>query len=177
MSTQNSINSEFSNNADGFSLIGGTTPRTLLLTAGNVALSAGGSNTYTMPSATDTLVGRASVDTLTNKSISAASNTFTFGTSSQANAGTGGGTMYYINLGGVKMLWMQTTASTATTTYTITFPTSFFSTVQSVTAGYAGQSGTTTGAYIVISSISTTGFSYYSGTNPATGSSFMIMGT
>lgn len=77
MSTNNSINSTYANNADGFSLTGGTTPRTLLLTAGNVSLSAGGSNTYTMPAATDTLVGRASTDTLTNKSISGSTNTLT----------------------------------------------------------------------------------------------------
>lgn len=69
MPTNNSSNNSYTNNADGFSLAGGTTPRTLSLTAGNVTLSAGGSNTYTMPSATDTLVGRASTDTLTNKTL------------------------------------------------------------------------------------------------------------
>ncbi len=54
---------------------------------------------------------------------------------SQANAGTAGGTMYYINLGGIKMLWMITAAQNVGTggaTWTVTLPTSFFSTLQYV---------------------------------------------
>lgn len=50
----------------------------------------------------------------------------------QANAGTAGGTMSYINLAGIKLLWCRTGALTAnnntSTTYTFTFPTSFFTT-------------------------------------------------
>ena len=76
MATNNSNNNTYTNNADGFALAGGTTARTLTLTAGNVTLSAGGANTYTMPSATDTLVGRVSTDTLTNKDLSSTTNTF-----------------------------------------------------------------------------------------------------
>jgi len=80
MATNNSNNNQFTNNADGFSLAGGTTARTLSLTAGNVSLSAGGSNTYTMPAATDTLVGRASTDTLTNKTITSTTNSVSYAT-------------------------------------------------------------------------------------------------
>jgi len=80
MATNNSANNSYTNNADGFSLAGGTTPRTLTLTAGNVTLSSGGSNTYTMPSATDTLVGRASTDTLTNKTITSTTNSVSYAT-------------------------------------------------------------------------------------------------
>lgn len=69
MATNNSANNTYTNNADGFSLAGGTTPRTLSLTAGNLSLSAGGSNTYTFPAATGTLVSRDSTDTLTNKTL------------------------------------------------------------------------------------------------------------
>lgn len=71
MATNNSQNSQFANNADGYTLGGGTTSRNLTVTGGNVTLTGAGSNTYTMPSSSDTLVGRASVDTLTNKTIDA----------------------------------------------------------------------------------------------------------
>lgn len=69
MATNNSQNSQFANNADGYTLGGGTTARNLTVTGGNVTLTGAGSNTYTMPSSSDTLVGRASVDTLTNKTL------------------------------------------------------------------------------------------------------------
>jgi len=97
--------------------------------------------------------------------------------SSQANAGTAGGTMYYINLGGIKLLWMTITVASATTTYGVTFPTSFFSSIQSVVQGVAGNGGTTTGQYIVTTGTSSTGFSWYSGTNPSSGTSFFVVGT
>lgn len=53
---------------------------------------------------------------------------------SQANAGTAGGTMYYINLGGIKLLWMvsgNVTGTSSGPTYGVTFPTNFFSSIQS----------------------------------------------
>lgn len=117
MATNNSNNNQFTNNADGFSLAGGTTARTLSLTAGNVSLSAGGSNTYTMPAATDTLVGRASTDTLTNKSISFSTNTLTLPMSGSATN------------------YVSTDESTTSTTYTN------LATTQSVTVtvGSSGQ--------------------------------------
>lgn len=63
-----------------------------------------------------------------------------FNVGSQTNAGTAGGTMYYINMGGIKMLWCQTVniiGGTSPTGYTVTLPTGFFTTVQSgfLTAG------------------------------------------
>lgn len=59
---------------------------------------------------------------------------------SQANAGTAGGTMYYINLGGLKLLFAISDSKNATTAapqYTFTLPVSFFSTIKAVqtTAG------------------------------------------
>lgn len=67
---------------------------------------------------------------------------YTGGVASQANAGSAGGTIYYINLGGLKMAWGNTAAINigggTSLAYVITFPTSFFTTVQSFTASTAG---------------------------------------
>lgn len=51
------------------------------------------------------------------------------------NPGTAGGTFYYINLGGIKLLWGRTDSKSVGTggaTYYVTFPASFFTTIQSV---------------------------------------------
>ena len=69
--TQNAANQDYTNNSDGFTIGGGTTERKLTLTGANITLTGSGSNTYTYPAASDTLVGRASTDTLTNKTINA----------------------------------------------------------------------------------------------------------
>lgn len=69
MATNNSENSQFANNSDGFGLGGGTTARTLTVTGANMTLTGSGTNVFTFPAATDTLVGRASTDTLTNKTL------------------------------------------------------------------------------------------------------------
>lgn len=56
---------------------------------------------------------------------------------SQTNAGSAGGTMYYINLGGIKILWGTTATlsnSAAGPNFGVTFPSGFFSTIQSATA-------------------------------------------
>ena len=55
---------------------------------------------------------------------------------SYTNSGTAGGTFYYINLGGIKLLWGSTSSLNSTTTnagYTINYPSGFFSNVQSIT--------------------------------------------
>ena len=69
MAKNNSSNQDYTNNADGWDLSGGTTRRKLTLTGADVTVTGSGTNVYTMPSATDTLVGRASTDTLTNKTL------------------------------------------------------------------------------------------------------------
>lgn len=83
MATNNSINSGFDNNSDGFDISGGTTPRKLTVTGGDLTLSSGGANTYTFPASTDTLVGRASTDILTNKDLSSSTNVFPAGSQVQ----------------------------------------------------------------------------------------------
>lgn len=76
---QNSSNIDFTKNADGYTLKGGTTKRGLTLTGGDVTITGTGANTFTFPSASDTLVGRTSTDTMSNKTI-----TFAAGTAGQA---------------------------------------------------------------------------------------------
>ena len=71
MVTQNSNNLKVTNNADGYDVSGGTTARKLTVTGADITLTGSGSNTMTFPSASATLVGRATTDTLTNKTIDA----------------------------------------------------------------------------------------------------------
>lgn len=63
----------------------------------------------------------------------------------QANAGTAGGTMYWVNLGGIKILWAigaaQTTGTVALA-WTFTLP-AFFTTIQGI---YGSTAGLTTSA-------------------------------
>lgn len=63
---------------------------------------------------------------------------------SLSNSGTAGGTLYYINLGSIKLLWglsgNQTTGSTPLS-YTFTLPPGFFSTVSMVQATAANPTG------------------------------------
>ena len=57
--------------------------------------------------------------------------------SSQTNAGTAGGTMYYINLGGIKLLWGTTNALanvSGVNSYGLTFPSGFFSSTPKILA-------------------------------------------
>lgn len=55
MPNNNASNQRFTNSADGFSLGGGVTPRTLTLSAGDVAIAGAGSAVITFPSTTSTL--------------------------------------------------------------------------------------------------------------------------
>lgn len=80
---------------------------------------------------------------------------------SQANAGTAGGTMYYINLGGTRILWGVSAANsltnTSSATYTWTLPTSFFSTIQvAFPVNYVPGSATNAAINTVLSTATTT---------------------
>ena len=72
--------------------------------------------------------------------------------------------MYYINLGGIKLLWGTTAnqtiggASPASASVGITFPSSFFTTVQSATATPGPTSGTQY-AFLSTNSISASAWS------------------
>lgn len=95
----------------------------------------------------------------------------------QANAGTAGGNMWWINLGGIKLLWGKTAnglAAGASNTYGVTLPT-FFTTVQSgfcSVGGFGGDFGakagfttsqptTTTADIALISAGGDTAYAFY----------------
>lgn len=69
MAKNNAVNLDITNESDGVTLQGGVVARFLKWLGANITITGSGSNTYTFPSATDTLVGRTSTDTLTNKTL------------------------------------------------------------------------------------------------------------
>lgn len=69
MATKNAINLSATVNADGFEVSGGTTPRKITLTGGDVTLTGSGSQTYTMPASTSTLASLTLAETFTNKRV------------------------------------------------------------------------------------------------------------
>jgi len=71
MAKNSSVNLDITNNADGYDITGGTTPRKITVTGADMTFTGAGTETYTFPASTDTLVGRASTDTLTNKTFDA----------------------------------------------------------------------------------------------------------
>lgn len=52
---RNTGNQDYTNNADGFDITGGTTKRKLTATGADITLTGSGTNTYTFPAATSTL--------------------------------------------------------------------------------------------------------------------------
>lgn len=118
-----------------------------------------------------------------------ATNMLSAGLQTYTNGGTSGGTGYFINLGGVKFCWGITgtisVGGGSSNSYTIAWPTSFFSSIQSCTitptGGTAGANqfvGVVTNGAPIIGSvsfyfISTTGGNQ-SGTNQA---SWFVIGT
>jgi hypothetical protein len=72
MAKNNPADQDFTNNADGFTLGGGTTERTVTITGGNVTITGGGGVTITYPSSTGTLATLANAETFTNKTLTGA---------------------------------------------------------------------------------------------------------
>lgn len=65
------------------------------------------------------------------------------GVSAYTNSSSDGGTFYYVNLGGIKILWGMTPTiaiNAVVRRITINFPSGFFTNVLSVTAGMATES-------------------------------------
>lgn len=104
-----------------------------------------------------------------------------------ANAGDAGGTLYYVDLGGIKMCW-GTTASIAVSgaspgasgTKNITLPAGFFSTLQSVTLTTGPATNT---QYILPTNISQSTATLqvqivqFNGSNGAAVINFLVIGT
>ena len=101
---------------------------------------------------------------------------------SQANAGTAGGTMYYINLGGLKFLWLITgnvTGGTGGNPFTVTFPTSFFSAIQHAVGGLV-SADTTPNQDVYLTNLLATGLTVNIYANAGTGNelaSLLVIGT
>ena len=96
--------------------------------------------------------------------------------SSQTNSGTAGGTMKYVNLGGVKILTLNVSVATQNT-YTVIYPTGLFSSTPSIALGPTGSAGTTNGMYIVLGTADANGFSFYSGFNAQAPTNLIVIGT
>lgn len=99
----------------------------------------------------------------------------------QANTGNAGGTMWYINLGGIRLCWgvtLNNTAGAAPSTFHVTPPTSFFTTTQVALA--VAQPGGDARSQVSVVSLSTTDLPlfYYNsaGTFSAT-AHWLIIGT
>lgn len=65
MANQNSANQDYQNNADGAQLGGGVIKRILKWLGADITITGSGTANITLPSQDDTLVGRASTDTIT----------------------------------------------------------------------------------------------------------------
>jgi hypothetical protein len=81
MAKQSSVNLDITNNADGFTMAGGTTPRSLGVSGGDVLLVGSGSATLTFPTTSTTIAGLGVAQTFTaqqqfSAGISASGSTF-----------------------------------------------------------------------------------------------------
>lgn len=118
MAKRNAVNLDITNNADGFDISGGTTSRKLTLANGDVSIAGSGSAVLTFPSTTETIVGRATTDTLTNKTLTSpllqgtidgwtsANESWTYASASTITVPSGATSKYQV---GDKIKWTQTT--------------------------------------------------------------------
>jgi hypothetical protein len=141
----------------------------------------GGSNTtgHQVPNAADAFLALTSQSTGKVDFAALLNTIFSGQVQSQANAGSAGGTIYYVNLGGIKLAWGVSnsglTMSTTGVTYGFTLPTSFFSSVQaalvSAVPGVDGRVNSNIGAASA-SAVSANLWNPFNGA--ATGQIFML---
>lgn len=148
---QNASNQDFTNSSDGFILGGGTTERKLTLTGGDVTLTGSGSAVISLPGSSDTLVGRATTDTLTNKDLSSSTNTFpgwaTYSPTwagSSSNPAIGNGTLYgaYVQIGKTVIVYVSIQPGSTTT-----FGSGFWTISLPVTAASSGKAAAGHGSF------------------------------
>jgi hypothetical protein len=87
MAKQNSVNLDITNNADGFSIAGGSTSRTLGVSGADITLVGSGTATLTFPTTSTTIAGLGITQTFT------ASQTFSSGITSSSLVVSGGSTL------------------------------------------------------------------------------------
>jgi hypothetical protein len=102
--------------------------------------------------------------------------------STYTSSGTGGGTGYYVNLGGIKICWGTTGTlgpASGYTTCTISLPTGFFSAIQSYNVSLSSIATTQDQRITGNSAPSTSTISYYwYSSTPATSSvSWLVIGS
>jgi hypothetical protein len=151
----------------------------------NVRLWGGSSNTlgHQIPNQADAFTALSSRSDGKVDYAALLSTIFSGQVQNQSNAGTAGGTIYFLNLGGVKVAW-GTTASLPAGNFTITLPTSFFTAMQSVivvpTGPYTNTNAMTANLTAAVSGMAAT-ITFTSiivaGANPANPYSWFAIGS
>jgi len=94
------------------------------------------------------------------------------------NTGNGGGTGYYINLGGIKLVWGQSTVFSmgAAANISVSYPSGFFTTVQFASLTPVQMNTTAFWTNLAPSSPTTTGQLAYEGATGTTALAWFAMG-
>ena len=84
---------------------------------------------------------------------------------SYTNSGTGGGTFYYLNLGGIKLLWGMSSLNTSAPT--IVYPVGFFNSVTGATYSLMNVSATPSGIVFWTDGLNTTSLAIHNTGGPS----------
>lgn len=171
MAKQNSVNLDITNNADGFSIAGGSTSRTLGVSGADITLVGSGTATLTFPTTSTTIAGLGITQTFTalqtfTNGITAAGATFSNTVNLQKELrvnGSIGSANYALTTNGAETIsWSpvvntingESGAITGVATYTGTTP---FTANQNFAAGISANGGSTFNNAILVVTNSTSG--------------------